>query len=467
MNKPFSQILPEVARSHPEVMPSPSLERRRLRAYIALLVIDLCLILAGYALAGLAYTGTWWEQRAMMQAQVLLPIFYTIAFYNAAYSTRSLENWRYAARQALVALVIGAALLNFMAFYLKTNASFSRVTFTLGLAFSGVLMMLSRKIVADTLRKLWDGKLRNELIINDGGAEFTLPGAQIISTAETGLSPKRDDPFMRDRLGKIMRNQDKVVVTCPYEKREDWAFLLKSTGIQGEIVSEPVHRLGALGVMHYDEQDRTTLIVSSGPLGLRARIMKRLFDICVAGSALVMLAPLLAIVSLLIKLEDGGSILFVQRRLGRGNTFFNMLKFRTMREDMLDHDGQASTTREDDRVTRIGRWLRATSLDELPQLVNVLRGEMSIVGPRPHALGSRANNTLFWEVDGRYWKRHALKPGLTGLAQVRGHRGTTAEEKDLTDRLQADLEYLSSWSLPRDVSIVFRTLRVLRHSNAY
>ena len=272
---------------------------------------------------------------------------------------------------------------------------------------------------------------------------------------------------MRDRLGKVMRNQDKVVVSCPYEKREDWAYLLKSTGIHGEIVSEPVHRLGALGVMRYDQQERTTLVVSTGPLGMRSRIMKRGFDLAVAGGALLILAPLLVLIAIAIKFGDGGKVLFVQRRLGRGNTFFNMLKFRTMREAALDQEGQTSTERDDDRVTRVGRFLRSTSLDELPQLINVLRGEMSIVGPRPHALGSRANNKLFWEVDGRYWKRHALKPGLTGLAQVRGHRGSTEVEKDLTDRLQADLEYLNHWSLQRDVGIVLKTLSAMRHQNAY
>lgn len=467
MNKPFSQLLPEVARSRADISAVPSLERRRLRAYIGLLLVDFTVIMLGFAFAGFAYTGRWLEARAMMQAQVLLPVFYTIAFYNAAYSVRALENWRFAVQQAFVALIIGAALLNFIAFYLKTNASFSRVTFTLGLAFSAIMIVAARKIVAHILMRAWGGKVRNELIIQDGGPEFSLPGALIIDSEAAGIAPERDDPFMRDRLGKIMRNQDKVVVSCTRAASEDWAFLLKATGIQGEIISESSHLLGALGVMRYDQPDRTTLIVSTGPLGLRARITKRCFDVVVAASSLLVLAPLLGLIALCIKLQDGGPVLFVQRRLGRGNTFFNMLKFRTMREEVLDHDGATSTDRDDDRITRFGGWLRKTSLDELPQLVNVLRGEMSIVGPRPHALGSRANNKLFWEVDERYWRRHALKPGLTGLAQVRGHRGNTELETDLTDRLQADLEYLKDWSLPRDMRIMLQTLRVMTHRNAY
>ncbi|QDH36053.1 sugar transferase [Porphyrobacter sp. YT40] len=192
-----------------------------------------------------------------------------------------------------------------------------------------------------------------------------------------------------------------------------------------------------------------------------------MFDVVVAGGALLALSPLLLVVAALIKLEDGGPVLFVQRRLGRGNQFFDMFKFRSMRAEKLDHAGERSASRDDDRVTRIGGFIRRTSIDELPQIINVLKGDMSIVGPRPHALGSRANNKYFWEVDRQYWQRHCLKPGLTGLAQVRGHRGATEVEKDLTDRLQSDLEYIAGWSLRRDIGIVLRTVMVLRHQNAY
>ena len=118
-------------------------------------------------------------------------------------------------------------------------------------------------------------------------------------------------------------------------------------------------------------------------------------------------------------------------------------------------------------MTRVGRFIRATSIDELPQLFNVLRGEMSLVGPRPHALGSLAGNELFWEVDERYWHRHACKPGLTGLAQVRGFRGATRERIDLANRLYADLEYLNGWTIWRDISILITTFRVIIHRNAY
>ena len=144
-----------------------------------------------------------------------------------------------------------------------------------------------------------------------------------------------------------------------------------------------------------------------------------------------------------------------------------MLKFRTMRVESEDADGDRSAARDDDRVTRVGAFLRRTSLDELPQLLNVFAGDMSLVGPRPHAIGSRAGEKLFWEVDEAYWLRHAAKPGMTGLAQVRGFRGATECENDLTDRLKSDLEYMTGWSLIRDVAILFRTVRVLVHQKAF
>jgi lipopolysaccharide/colanic/teichoic acid biosynthesis glycosyltransferase len=154
-------------------------------------------------------------------------------------------------------------------------------------------------------------------------------------------------------------------------------------------------------------------------------------------------------------------------RVGAGNRQFKILKFRSMRLENSDSDGNVSTRRNDHRITRIGAFIRRTSIDELPQLFNVIRSEMSMVGPRPHALGSLAGENLFWEVTQTYWIRHALKPGITGLAQVRGFRGSTDTAEDLEHRVRADLEYVSTWSLTQDILILLRTARVLVHRNAY
>jgi len=467
MNKPFgppSEMIQAEAIALPPVF---SLERRRLRFYIVMLWGDFAAILFCFTLAGLLYEGSWWNTRAAVQGQLLLPIFFTIALYSRAYSSKVLTDWRLAIRKTWTALVVAALLLNFVAFYTKSNAEFSRGSFTLGLAFCLVALGASRWLGTRLVARFWGGQVSNQLILDDGGPSFALHGAVRICTKSNGLSPIADDPHMFDRLGQLLLNQDRVVVLCQKGCRAQWAFMLKSFGVRGEIISEPVHAMGATGVIRYEDQRCTALVVSNGPLSLQSRAIKRGFDIAVASAALVALAPVFAMAAARIKLGDGGPVLFVQRRLGRGNRFFKMLKFRTMSASASDGDGGLSTGRDDRRVTRIGRRLRANSMDELPQLWNVLRGDMSIVGPRPHAIGSKANDKLFWEVDSQYWQRHSLRPGMTGLAQVRGFRGATDREEDLTQRLQSDLEYIQGWSLLRDIVITWRTLLVLRHDNAY
>ena len=209
------------------------------------------------------------------------------------------------------------------------------------------------------------------------------------------------------------------------------------------------------------------MIVAAGPLNLIDRCVKRAFDLAVASAVVLCLSPLLALIALWVRLDSAGPVLFRQTRIGRGNRMFQVLKFRSMHAAGTDGAGHRSAARDDDRITRCGRIIRCTSIDELSQLFNVLRGDMSIVGPRPHALGSRAADKLFWEVDQRYWDRHATKPGLTGLAQVRGFRGNTFEEDDLRNWLRADLEYLENWSIWKDIMIILMTMRVLVHRNAF
>ncbi|MBL0915539.1 MAG: sugar transferase, partial [Sphingopyxis sp.] len=187
----------------------------------------------------------------------------------------------------------------------------------------------------------------------------------------------------------------------------------------------------------------------------------------VAGLALVILSPILLIVAVAIKLESPGPVIFRQMRVGQGNRQFRIFKFRSMRVENSDAEGRQSTGRVDDRITRVGQIIRRTSIDELPQLLNVIRGEMSMVGPRPHALGSTAGDALFWHASQKYWLRHALKPGITGLAQIRGFRGATEHVDDLARRVRCDLEYLSNWSLWFDVMIMLKTVRVVMHKNAY
>ena len=209
------------------------------------------------------------------------------------------------------------------------------------------------------------------------------------------------------------------------------------------------------------------MLVARKPMTVRERAQKRVLDLTLTIILIIALAPLMAVIAIAIRLDSPGPALFRQARVGRGNQQFQMLKFRSMHVDRTDATGASSTQRSDDRVTRIGRIIRKTSIDELPQLFNVLVGDMSLVGPRPHALGSTAGEQLFWQVKETYWHRHQLKPGITGLAQVRGFRGATHEVSDLILRLDAEMEYIADWDIWRDITILFHTLRVVVHRNAF
>jgi lipopolysaccharide/colanic/teichoic acid biosynthesis glycosyltransferase len=444
---------------------APSLERRRLQCYLAQICVDVAMLLGGFAMASFLYTGSEGVAQDLVTGQLVLPIFLTIALYNSTYSIDSLSAALIGISRALVALVLSAMFVALIAFVTKSGSQFSRVGFFSGTAFAGALLFWSRLTMRSFVRWRCGAHVRNDLIINDGGPEVSLPGAIEVSAARLGLRADLDDPDVLDRVGSVLRNIDRVLVSCPVERRAAWAMILKGANVEGEVLDEQVVALGAQGARVIGGHG--VLLVSAGPLGLRARVLKRLFDVVCAGSALVALAPLLLVVALAIKLEDGGRVLFVQKRVGRGNRFFEMYKFRSMSEQLSDRDGSVSASRNDQRVTRVGAFMRRTSIDELPQLFNVVLGNMSIVGPRPHALGSHAGEKLFWEVDRRYWHRHSLKPGLSGLAQVRGFRGATDCESDLVDRLQSDLEYLEGWTIVRDITIILLTMRVLVHDRAY
>ncbi|HEY7580134.1 MAG TPA: sugar transferase [Acetobacteraceae bacterium] len=180
-------------------------------------------------------------------------------------------------------------------------------------------------------------------------------------------------------------------------------------------------------------------------------------DVCIALAGLAILLVPMLLAMLLICLDTSGPALFRQRRVGFGNVEFEIWKLRTMHRHAPEQGRLTQVTRHDPRVTRVGRWLRRWSLDELPQLFNVLRGEMSLVGPRPHAPGTCAGGKPFEMVTPHYLARHRVRPGMTGLAQVRGLRGETDTEQKLLQRIAADLEYIDHWSLWLDVKILART----------
>jgi len=443
-----------------------SFERRRLRFYLVQIVFDIAALAAAFLLTSPILSGSIGVP-LRTAGQLLVPLFLTIALQNGTYSLESLKDWTVAATKAAAAMLVSAVLLYFILSFSRFNWLFARGAFVLAITLSVGLMIVSRRLAFAWMRKHWGTNPLNVLIVDDDGPPVDLAGAYRVNAREQALQPSLADPHMLDLLARYVRNMDQVIVSCPPERRIAWALVLKGSGVHGEVLFDYVNEIGALGVVNRGEIGITTLLVSSGPLGLRSRAMKRILDVAVSACSLVMVMPILLAAGLAIKLEDRGPLLFRQMRVGRRNQLFAIYKLRTMKVARTDGDGRRSASKNDDRITRVGRFLRRTSIDELPQLFNVLKGDMSLVGPRPHAIGSLAGEKLFWEVDHRYWQRHTLRPGLTGLAQVRGFRGATDREADLTSRLQADLEYLVGWTIWRDLRILVATTRVLVHDRAF
>ncbi|MEJ2457746.1 MAG: sugar transferase [Novosphingobium sp.] len=448
-----------------DLLVAPSRERRRLQCYLALVVGDILSVVAGFGAIGYLFVGPAGISDSLVHAQLILPIYLALALYNGSYSMATLrEGWTGIFR-AMVAMVIAMAVVVFVQFLIQPPADVSRSIFNGGAVGAMLVIAWTRLQLRSFVTWRCGVNVMNELVIDDGGPQVNLQSSIRVSAAAMGLRADLNDPHALDRLGLVLRNIDRVIVSCPASRRADWAMMLKGANVDGEVLDDEVARLGAQGARVVGKHG--LLLVSAGPLGLRDRAIKRLFDLAFAGSAIIVLSPLLIVVALAVKLQDGGPVFFMQKRMGRGNRFFNIYKLRSMTQALCDKDGNQSASKDDQRITRVGKFIRRTSIDELPQLFNVLLGDMSLVGPRPHATGSLAGDKLFWEVDLRYWQRHGLKPGLSGLAQIRGYRGATDHESDLLNRLQSDLEYLEGWTIMRDIKIIFLTLRVLVHDRAF
>jgi Undecaprenyl-phosphate glucose phosphotransferase len=203
----------------------------------------------------------------------------------------------------------------------------------------------------------------------------------------------------------------------------------------------------------------------ASPLSQTAQLQKEMFDRLFAALALVSLAPLLVAIAIAVKLSSRGPVIFKQKRKGADGRVFTIYKFRSMRQHCEEAGSLHQATRHDARITRVGAFLRRTSLDELPQFFNVLRGDMSVVGPRPHAL---EHDDLYQKVVAGYIQRYRIKPGITGWAQINGFRGETDRIEKMERRVEHDLYYLGNWSFGLDMRIIAATIvKGLMHNNAY
>ncbi|MFO1261027.1 MAG: exopolysaccharide biosynthesis polyprenyl glycosylphosphotransferase [Sphingomonadaceae bacterium] len=447
-----------------------SKENARLRLYLLGIVLDMWAMLGSFVLANWLVLGSPLGEpekpHGIVIFAVLAPIYALLAINGGAYGIRMLGAARISAAHALWAFVQAAMLTLLIIFLAKIGDQISRLTFLVGGVFSFFALVACRYGMTALSRRILGAVPRVEMFIADGVETPHIPAHMaFVDARKARIDPTKHDAKMAEKLARAVGGAEHVVVACPSERIEDWTIALKSLSARGEILVPEMARFAPVRGGTF--QHHPTLIVAGGPLDFRQRIIKRLFDVIVSLGAIIALSPVLLITAIAVKLTSPGPILFKQARLGRDARPFRILKFRSMRAEMSDHNASQLTQKNDPRITPIGAFIRKTSIDELPQLFNVLLGDMSIVGPRPHAAGAKAADSLYWEVDSRYWARHCIKPGITGLAQVRGHRGTTDAHEDLLLRLQSDLEYVTEWSVMRDIRILIATVAVLVHARAY
>ncbi|WP_186728799.1 exopolysaccharide biosynthesis polyprenyl glycosylphosphotransferase [Sphingomonas panacisoli] len=436
-----------------------------MRLYALCLSLDVLAIVTGFWLASLIRGGQGLALNGIPLALGALPFFVSFGLAYGAYSVKCLSDYVESARAALGAFGATSLIIVTFAFLAQVGAVMSRLAFVYSVMITAILILVGRAIIAGLIRWALDSVAERCLLIVDGAPVEGATICEVLDVKDLGLRPDLANPDRVARVGELVDPYDKIYLSVAEEHREAWITALKATGASVELLVSTGDIHGAVGLGRLGDAD--TLILSLGPLSLSSRVQKRLLDLALTIPALILLAPLLIVVAIAIRLDSKGPALFAQTRIGRSSRPFKIYKFRSMNLAQTDATGSVSASRNDQRVTRVGKFIRATSIDELPQLFNVLLGNMSLVGPRPHATASTAGDQLFWEVSQHYWMRHASKPGITGLAQIRGYRGSTEKREDLEGRLRCDLEYLQNWTFFGDLAILAATVKVIKHDNAY
>ncbi|WP_240535783.1 undecaprenyl-phosphate glucose phosphotransferase [Bradyrhizobium sp. STM 3809] len=377
-----------------------------------------------------------------------------------------------------------ALMLAFFAFLFKVGTSFSRGAFLLFLATAPAGLLAGRKfakyVLEDAVTRGVIG--RRDLVLLGTPQELealeprdllVLFGAAEVHRVALSPAPDHEGQKAGDlkaiaTAAKFMQEHEvsEVLLVIPWNSRERLEHLRQQMKVFPVSVRLlPDRQIRSLSDYAPSAQQRVvSLEIQRAPLSGVERAVKRMMDVVIGLAALILLSPIIALTAVAIKLDGKGPVFFFQNRKGFNGRHFVMYKFRTM--TVLENgDTVTQATRNDPRVTRIGAYLRSASIDELPQLVNVLRGDMSLVGPRPHAI---AHDNQFERLLQDYAFRHHVKPGMTGWAQVNGLRGATPSLELISRRVEMDLWYINNWSLWLDIQIIMKTFfEVLRKRNAF
>jgi len=453
--------------------------------------MDCIIVLASSLLSGFVYQrwvhGGGENFETSLAVGMLVAVnFTTVLAARGSYKPLGLIALQSRIKEAITIWFIVFSLLLAVVFLLKVGATLSRGAIGTFLVVGLTLLIGWRVLLSLYLTKaLAHGSFAERRVLVIGGADEIDFSAGLYRLRRCGYRPIESFPILpsdfetasgmserlRDMLREAIRTAqsgrvEEILLAIPWNQRR----LIDSIVAVLRVVPIPVRLApdrSIEGLLHKPRKEiGSTWVVDlhRGPLTWSECAIKRAFDIALSSVALITLAPTFLIAAILIKLDSRGPVFFSQPRNGFNNKEFRILKFRTMTV-MEEGSEVKQATRNDKRVTRLGRWLRRSSIDELPQFLNVLRGEMSLVGPRPHAV---VHDDEYKKLISRYAFRLHLKPGITGWAQVNGLRGETATVDLMEKRVDLDLWYINNWSLLLDIKILLKTFAaVMGQKEAY
>lgn len=458
----------------------------------AMRLVDISIIV-GSALLVYYFRKGWPMPSGYYPLLLLLVVFLTTNIFTLFSVYRAWRGrWLYRELTTLAAAWICVALcIGLITFLTKSGETFSRLWFGWTFVLSLLGMTAFRVSMRHYLRRLRSqGLNQKKVIIAGAGSLGRRACSSILRETWAGLEPVA---FFDDQHRLIGQNHkgvpvigdlddipayieaqrksddgpiDQVWIALPLDANEKIQQLQDTLGdTASNVYFIPDVFTFALANYSVDEVVGLPIMnMSASPMNGGAGVVKRAEDVVVSALMIAILSPVLLVIALIVKLESPGPVIFKQRRYGQDGKEIFVWKFRSM---SCTEDGAQVTQaqRGDSRITRVGYWLRKLSLDELPQLFNVLQGTMSLVGPRPHAV---AHNEFYRTKVSGYMGRHKIRPGITGWAQVNGCRGETARIGDMEERIRYDLEYIRNWSVPLDLRILFRTVgTVMNYKNTY
>jgi Undecaprenyl-phosphate glucose phosphotransferase len=455
---------------------------------------DFCLILAAAAAAFATYSGVMDQTVAEPGRHLLTSIFAATLFVGLferlrGYRLKQLSRLHWQLTRMLMTWGFTIAVVLLVAFFSKTSETYSRGWALTWITTVPVLFLSGRSALHAIIATRAGGGcfVRNIAIVGAGNEgqrliarlragqdksvvirgvfddrKSRLPGS-VCGLAVLGTT---DDLLHFARYAPV----DEVVIALPLDaecRLRSLCDKMKALAVDVRLSLEPLAETFQVRYMGY-VGDVPVLEVVDRPLKNWRGIAKFLEDKLLGSFLLVLAGPLMVLIMILIKMDSHGPAFFIQKRFGYNNQVIRVLKFRTMHVDRADPSGAKRTVRNDPRITRLGRILRLLSLDELPQLINVVRGDMSLVGPRPHAIAMKTGDCLYCEAIEQYSHRHRVKPGITGWAQVNGLRGEVDTFEKARDRVVHDLYYIEHWSPWLDLKIFLKTAGILiSRENAY